>query len=78
MWSLPSVAYKYVLKFDPYLIHAFLDTLACFLIHADQGHLCTYYIRITCLCNIYPLIPHFYIAKLGYARLYLFFLISKH
>ena len=25
-------------------------------------------------CNIYPLIPHFYIAKLGYAGVYLFFL----
>ena len=28
----------------------------------------------TCLCNIYPLEPHFYIAKLGYAGVYLFFL----
>ena len=31
-------------------------------------------IRITCPGNIYPPIPHFYIAKLGYARVYLFFL----
>ena len=30
--------------------------------------------RITCLSNVYPLIPHFYIAKLGYAVVYLFFL----
>ena len=28
----------------------------------------------TCPCNIYPLLPHFYIAKLGYAEVYLFFL----
>ena len=28
----------------------------------------------TCQCNIYPLEPHFYIAKLGYAGVYLFFL----
>ena len=28
----------------------------------------------TCPCNIDPLIPHFYIAKLGYAGVYLFFL----
>ena len=28
----------------------------------------------TCPCNVYPLEPHFYIAKLGYARVYLFFL----
>ena len=27
-----------------------------------------------CSCNIYPLEPHFYIAKLGYAGVYLFFL----
>ena len=31
-------------------------------------------IRITCPCNVYPLIPHFYIVKLGYAGVYLFFL----
>ena len=31
-------------------------------------------IRKTCPCNVYPLIPHFYIAKLGYAGVYLFFL----
>ena len=29
----------------------------------------------TCPCNVYPLIPHLYIAKLGYAGVYLFFLI---
>ena len=31
-------------------------------------------IRKTCQCYEYPLIPHFYIAKLGYAGVYLFFL----
>ena len=31
-------------------------------------------IRITYPCNVYPLISHFYIAKLGYAGAYLFFL----
>ena len=31
-------------------------------------------IRKTCPCNIYPLKPHFYIEKLGYAGVYLFFL----
>ena len=36
--------------------------------------------RKTCPCNIYLLIPQFYIAKLGYAGVYLFFLIfaPKH
>ena len=32
------------------------------------------YIRKTCPCNIYPLEPHFYIAKLGFAGVHLFFL----
>ena len=31
-------------------------------------------IRKTCPCNEYPLKPHFYIAKLGYVGVYLFFL----
>ena len=31
-------------------------------------------IRKTCPCNVYPLEPHVYIAKLGYAGVYLFFL----
>ena len=31
-------------------------------------------IRKTCPCNIYPLKPHFYIEKLGFAGVYLFFL----
>ena len=37
------------------------------------------YITKTCPCNVYPLKPHFYIAKLGYAG-YTFFFISapKH
>ena len=33
-----------------------------------------YYITKTCPYNVYPLIPHFYIAKLGYAGVGLFFL----
>ena len=28
----------------------------------------------TCPCNVYPLKPHFYRDKLGYAGVYLFFL----
>ena len=32
------------------------------------------FIRKTCPCNEYPLIPHFYVAKLGYDGIYLFFL----
>ena len=33
------------------------------------------FITKTCPCNVYPLKPHFYIVKLGYAGLYLFYLI---
>ena len=32
------------------------------------------HIRKTSPCNIYPLKPHFYIVKLGYVGVYLFFL----
>ena len=32
------------------------------------------YITKTSPCNVYPLEPHFYIAKLGYAGVYPFFL----
>ena len=32
------------------------------------------HIRTTCPCNEYPLKPHFYRVKLGYAGVYLFFL----
>ena len=34
----------------------------------------TTFIRKTCPCNEYSLKPHFYIAKLGFAGVYLFFL----
>ena len=40
-----------------------------------EGHECeTHIIRKTCTCNVYPLKPHFYIAKLGFAGVNLFFL----
>ena len=46
--------------------------------YIDKCHLCQRFIRwcirITFPCHIYPLLPHFYIAKLGYAGVYLFFL----
>ena len=31
-------------------------------------------IMITCPCNEHPLTPHFYIVKLGFTRVYIFFL----
>ena len=33
-----------------------------------------FYITKTCPCNVYPPEPHFYIEKLGFAGVYLFFL----
>ena len=44
----------------------------CLKIRSACFHTCT--IRKTCPCNVYPLEPQFYIAKLGYAAVYLFFL----
>ena len=32
------------------------------------------YIRITCPCVLYPLTPHYYILKLGFAGVYIIFL----
>ena len=32
------------------------------------------HIRITCPCNEQPLTPHFYIEKVGFTRVYIFFL----
>ena len=31
-------------------------------------------IMITCPCNEHPLTPHFYIEKVGFTRVYIFFL----
>ena len=33
----------------------------------SKGKKCIFFIRKTCHCNIYPLIPHFYIVELGNA-----------
>ena len=38
----------------------------------------TIYIRITCPCNEHPLTPHFYIEKVGFTRVYIFFLFLLH
>ena len=37
-----------------------------------------YVIRKTCPCNEYPLKPHFYIVKLGYAGVYLFLFLLQN
>ena len=46
----------------------------CFMINAQRPVCLRIVITKTCPCNEYPLIPHYYIAKLGYAGVYLFFL----
>ena len=38
----------------------------------NYAHVCCLFVRITCPCNEYPLKPHFYIVKLGYAGVYLY------
>ena len=50
-----------------------LDIPGHLMIHSTQDT-CPVVIRKTCPCNEYPLKPHFYIVKLGYAGVYLFFL----
>ena len=45
-----------------------------FMFKLRSGNLSSTAIKKTCPCNVYPLEPHFYIAKLGYAGVYLFFL----
>ena len=40
----------------------------------DQPNMPRYAIMKMCPCSVYLLEPHFYIAKLGYAGVYLFFL----
>ena len=32
-------------------------------------------IRITCPCDLYPLTPHFYVVKLGFTGVYIFFIL---
>ena len=32
------------------------------------------HIMLTCLCNVHPLTPHFYIVKLGFTGVYIIFL----
>ena len=49
------------------------------LLHHYDNHIytwstCSGYIRKTCLCKIYPLKPHFCIAKLGFEGVHLIFL----
>ena len=40
----------------------------------EEKKLYEYVITKTCPCNVYPPEPHFYIEKLGYVGVYLFFL----
>ena len=58
-----------------------METVHCFIVRFSlslgQKFCCNSGVPTTktCPCNITPLIPHFYIAKLGYAGVYLFFLL---
>ena len=45
------------------------NDIACLFLHFTKLS-----ISITCLCIEYPLNPHFYIVKLGYAGVSIFFL----
>ena len=58
----------------PLVIVYALDGCQFYRMSADWQERDGLYIRKTCPCNVYPTKPHFYIEKLGYAGVYLFFL----
>ena len=66
--------FSYILDLQPYL-QIFEDRFSL-----DARHLTlSFGIRETFLCNMYTAKPHFYIAKLGYAGVYLFsYFAPKH
>ena len=49
-------------------------TVLAMIIITKHSERVTHSIRKTCPCNVYPLIPHFHIGKLGFAGVCLFFL----
>ena len=56
-----------------------LKSIQQIVLNSENGHIDFFFFKMTpimktCPCNVYPLEPHFYIAKLGYAVVYLFFL----
>ena len=64
--------FLYVLSDHPsYISWTYLSEESVVLL---ASHCPDFHIRKTCPCNVYPLKPHFYIEKLGYAGVYLFFL----
>ena len=78
----PETQNRNTVGFCPYVACSSMLFLSfLFLVNAYGGYLVgtvlviLLYIRKTCPCNVYPLKPHFYIAKLGYAGVYLFFLL---
>ena len=68
-----SLVYGYQFAASSYNIEQYLFIRSCY--HANIArNWRRRNIRKTYPCDGYPLIPHFYIAKLGYAGVYLFFL----
>ena len=66
-WSIPCVFDEFDLLF---LIQR--NSVSCLFFPRDPIE--TFYIRKTSPYNVYPLEPQFYIEKLGFAGVYLFFL----
>ena len=65
-----------ILFLPPYTQSSFIKVLCNG--YTFHGHIT--FITKTCPCNVYPLEPQFYIEKLGFEGVYLFFLIfdPKH
>ena len=55
-------------------IFMYVRTLSLDVKNLDAEFQMSLNIRKTCPCNEYPLKPHFYLVKLGFAGVYLFFL----
>ena len=60
---------KFILLFFFYLFNLFYGNKACWCFMTSRRS-----IKKTCPCKIYPLQPHFYIVKLGFTGVCLFFL----
>ena len=56
------------------LLNLFVDFCYLIFLLIFVADLTVVFIRITCPCNEHPLTPHFYIAKVGFTRVYIFFL----
>ena len=63
----------FAVSFGPFilLVGSFISLTSCQVTRRFVSPLC---IMLTCQCNADPLIPHFYIVKLGFTGVFIIFL----